>query len=68
MDPIHPEKKFSFSLATTNDEEYWSVVECEPPVLAPETLEELIMPFNNSDDVMTFVRGMRRAFLQHITG
>jgi hypothetical protein len=51
---------------TTQGEVNWSVVECEPFVLSAETVKESIAPLNRNNDMLPFIRGMRRAFLQHI--
>ena len=64
LDPANPYQKYSFCLEATDDE-LWSVVDCQPPVLAYETVHELVAPLNDTNDMMSFVRGMRRAFLQH---
>jgi len=67
LDSENPDKKYSFELEATGYDERWAVVELDPPgCIAVETMEELLEPFNKTNDMMPFVRGMRRAFLETI--
>lgn len=67
LDAHHPDRKFSFELAATDCDDRWTVAELDPPgAVAPDRLEELLAPLNDTNDMMPFVRGMRRAFLESI--
>jgi hypothetical protein len=61
LDPRDPHKNFSFELEATND--VWSVQECD---LDGDTVNSLVGHLNETDDMLAFVRGMRRAFLKQI--
>ena len=61
LDPNNPERKFIFELEA---EENWNIPVCDPPL--PETvLDKLLVELEeNEKDMMPFVRGMRRAFVE----
>jgi Chromosome segregation protein Spc25 len=64
LDPNHPDHEYSFCLAATEDDLY-SVVDCQP-AQSQAVLDDLIVPLNETNDMMAFVRSMRHMFLQHI--
>ena len=67
LDPDNPERKFSFELDATNDEETWSVVELDPPgMISEDLLEQLLVPLNETNDMISFVQGMRNSFLERL--
>jgi len=67
LDANKPEQKYSFELETTENDDRWTVVELDPPgVISPDRLDELLAPLNDTDDMKSFVRGMRQAFLESI--
>jgi hypothetical protein len=60
-----------FELAASGDDLAWELVEMEPAEAwnyQPDVLTSLTTALNRTDDLATFVKGMRRLFLDFITG
>jgi hypothetical protein len=66
LNPNSPDEEYTFCLGTTNDE-LWAIYDCTPIHLNEATLNELIEPLNRTNDMLSFTRNIRHAFVQHIT-
>ena len=67
LDANAPNKKYSFELITTPDDHRFTVVELDPPgAVERAPLEELLETLNKTNDMMAFIRDMRKAFLEYI--
>lgn len=70
LDPTDPNRAFVFELAASGDDLAWELVEMEPAEAwnyHPDVLTSLMTALNQTDDLATFVKGMRRLFLDFIT-
>jgi hypothetical protein len=71
LDPTDPNRAFVFELAASGDDLAWELVEIEPAEAwnyQPDVLTSLMTALNRTDDLANFVKGMRRLFLDFITG
>jgi len=60
LDPVNPARKFWFELEA--DESSWQIDHCQP-LLDSSIVGALIKDLDTTDDMLTFVRGMRAAFV-----
>lgn len=64
IDPNDPSKKFWFQLEPTDNS--WIVPVCEPQ-LDTQVVDNLLKRFVDTDDMIIFVRGMRKAFMENLS-